>query len=101
MTFLALSEFIPMFCLYFAHLSFRRVRTRDYRTHHDRTERCNQAFLQQMPAIVDSYMAWSLAVGEGRIGGDYSPPDGIESQGQSNIVEMDMFHELYLLLFSL
>ena len=46
-------------------------------------------------------MAWSLAVGEGGIGGDYSPPDGIDNQGQSNIMEMDMFRELYLLLFSL
>lgn len=101
MIFLAFSEFIPVFSLYFAHLSFRRTCTRDYRTRRDRTERRNQAFLKQMPAIVDSYMAWSLAVGEGGIGGDYSPPDGIESQGQSNIMEMDMFRELYLLLFLL
>ncbi|KAG1900426.1 uncharacterized protein F5891DRAFT_1128589 [Suillus fuscotomentosus] len=38
-----------------------RVRRVDNRTHRDRVLRRNQAFTEQMPAMIDAYLAWSLA----------------------------------------
>ncbi|KAG1789326.1 hypothetical protein EV424DRAFT_1476376 [Suillus variegatus] len=38
-----------------------RVRRVDNRTRRDRVLRRNQAFTEQMPAMIDAYLAWSLA----------------------------------------
>ena len=40
--------------------SLRNIHRVDHRTRRDRTEKRNEAFNKQMPAIVDAYMDWSL-----------------------------------------
>jgi hypothetical protein len=50
--------------LYYVHMSdffsLRNIHRVDHRTRRDRTEKRNEAFNKQMPAIIDAYMDWSL-----------------------------------------
>lgn len=69
----------------------RRPKTRDYRTRRDRNERRHQAFARQLPALAASYMKWRSSVGDEGIGGEYKTPEGVEAQGQSVIMEVDLF----------
>ena len=69
----------------------RRPRTRDYRTRRDRNERRHQAFASQLPGLAAAYMNWRSSVGDEGIGGEYRSPEGVEAQGQSVIMEVDLF----------
>ena len=79
----------------------RRTHARDYRTRRDRNERRTRAFSQQLPTLVDAYMACLLALGEDGMAGDYTPPVDACVEGNSRIWEVDLFREYNLSLFIL
>lgn len=69
----------------------RHPKTCDYRTRRDRNERRHQAFARQLPALAASFMNWRSSMGDEGIGGEYKAPEGVEAQGQSVIMEVDLF----------
>jgi hypothetical protein len=54
------------------------------------------AFSQQLPALVNAYMSWMLALGEDGMSGDYTPPFGAVVDGNSHVYEVDLFREYSL-----
>jgi hypothetical protein len=42
-------------------------------------------------------MGWTVEQGDNGIGGDYICPPGAEVQGSNDLIEVDIYRELYLL----
>ena len=78
------------FYVFFAILKLKliitsRPRTRDYRTRRNRTQLRTEAFSQQLPSLVRTYMDWMLAIGDKGLSSDFWLPPNADIQSESQI----------------
>ncbi|KAJ3502742.1 hypothetical protein NLJ89_g8746 [Agrocybe chaxingu] len=70
---------------------FGTRKRKDPRTRRDRAQRRVDAFAVQLPALIDAYMQWQLALGDRCYESDYSTPDLSTAQRAYDIAVVDVF----------
>jgi hypothetical protein len=67
-----------------------RPRVCDYRTRRNRMQRRTEAFSQQLPSLVRTYIDWMLAMGGTGLAGEYMLPPDADIQSKSQITVIDI-----------